>query len=189
MLTIIVILIFLNVLAFVVKASITGAAKADASPSASPTAAPEHCGDARRAIRYYVRVANGWRARMNMPAISRVEKPRGCSRVRYLAKYWRGRARSARRWWHHEYAWWEWMSDKFQRIGACETGYGKRPGNFRWNSGTYQGFAGFYFGTWDAYKPKGAPSEAYLATPRQQYETALNVYRAVGYGAWGCGGA
>ena len=29
----------------------------------------------------------------------------------------------------------DWMPDKWQRIGACETGYGKRPGDFHWNSG------------------------------------------------------
>lgn len=53
----------------------------------------------------------------------------------------------------------------------------------------FQGAFGFYYGTWDQYKPAGAPSEAYLATPRQQYQAAENVRSAHGYGAWGCGGA
>jgi len=89
-----------------------------------------------------------------------------------------------------QWKWQVWLPDKWQRIGACETGYGKRPGRWDWNSGTYQGFAGFYHGTWDQYKPVSWwPSEAYLATPWQQYQTALAVYRAHGYGAWGCGGA
>ena len=87
------------------------------------------------------------------------------------------------------------MPDKWQRIGACETGYGKRPGDFHWNSGPpsgnagYQGFVGFYYGTWDAYRPAGFPSEAYEATPRQQMTVAERVRDAHGYGAWGCGGA
>jgi hypothetical protein len=115
-----------------------------------------------------------------------------CNWIRRAASLVRARAVQARRAyekWSYQYAWWQWMPDKFQRIGACETGYGKRPGNFRWNSGTYQGFAGFWYGTWDAYKPRGAPREAFLATPREQYECALNVYAQHGYGAWGCGGA
>jgi hypothetical protein len=91
------------------------------------------------------------------------------------------------------YNWWEWLPAKWQRIARCETGYqgGDGPGESRWdwNSGTFQGAFGFYYGTWDQYKPAGAPSEAYLATPRQQYQAALNVYAQHGYGAWGDGGA
>jgi hypothetical protein len=58
--------------------------------------------------------------------------------------------------------------------------------NWRHNSGTYQGAFGFYYGSWDAFKPKGAPSAAYLATPRQQYRAALNIYRRYGFSGWGC---
>lgn len=99
------------------------------------------------------------------------------------------RARIAYQRWAYDWAWWQWMPDKWQRVGACETGYGKRPGNFRWNSGTYQGFVGFYYGSWDAYRPAGYPAEAYQATPRQQMVVAERIRAAVGYGAWGCGGA
>ena len=166
--------------------------RAVARKPASALTLQGRCSNAQRAVRYYSRRLNEWRAKMDQSALPS-EKPRTCARARYLADRLRVKARAARlafaRWRHHEYAWWDWMSDKFQRIGACETGYGKKPGNFHWNSGTYQGFAGFYFGTWDAYKPKGAPSEAYLATPREQYECALNVLARHGYGAWGCGGA
>ena len=90
--------------------------------------------------------------------------------------------------WAYQYDWRSWMPAKWQRIGACETGYGKRPGDFHWNSGTYQGFVGFFYGTWDAFKPSGFPAEAYQATPRQQMVVAERVRAAVGYGAWGCGG-
>jgi hypothetical protein len=99
------------------------------------------------------------------------------------------------RWERYHFAWWEWLPDKWQRIGACETGYGRRPGNWRHNSGTYQGAFGFYHGSWDAFVPhadrKAAPypSEAYLATPRQQYEVALAIYRMYGLSGWGCRGA
>jgi len=113
-------------------------------------------------------------------------------RLRAKSRAWRLRAE---RWVAYHYDWPSWLPDKWQRIGACETGYGRRPGDWRWNSGTYQGFSGFYYGTWDQYKhradPKAGPypAEAYQATPRQQYEVALAVWRAHGYGAWGCGSA
>jgi len=116
-----------------------------------------------------------------------------CSRVRYLAHLWQRKAHAARlafaRWHAYHYDWRSWLPAKWQRIGACETGYGRRPGNFKWDSGTYEGFAGFHYGTWDRYKPRGAPGSAFLATPREQYQCALNVYARFGYGAWGCGGA
>ena len=146
---------------------------------------------AHKAVRYYSRRIDYWRSKMGAPGVSPRGAATGCPR--YLARVLRQKAHAAqkayRRWWTYHYAWWEWLPDKWARIGACETGYGKRPGQWTWNSGTYQGAFGFYHGTWDQYKPKGAPSEAYLATPRQQYQCALNVYYAHGYGAWGCGGA
>jgi hypothetical protein len=94
-------------------------------------------------------------------------------------------ARSAnhdRHW--YQWAWQDWLPAKWQRIARCETGI-----NWRWNSGTYQGAFGFYYGTWDNFRPSRYPSEAYLANPRQQYTVALRVYARYGYGAWGCGGA
>ena len=91
-----------------------------------------------------------------------------------------------RRWHRYHYAWWEWMPDKWQRIGACETGYGRRPGDFHWNSGPYQGAFGFAVSSWDAFRLPGYPSEAYLATPRQQYEVALAIWRRYGFSGWGC---
>jgi hypothetical protein len=110
-----------------------------------------------------------------------------CPQLRRAAKYWRGKAiewRKRYEAWRDEWNWRAWLPAKWVRIGTCETGL-----RWDWNSGTYQGAFGFYWGTWDAYKPAGAPSEAYLASPHQQYEAALNVYAAHGYGAWGCGGA
>ena len=123
-------------------------------------------------------------------------KKNACGYKRFVVASWRGLAAAYKKevakhnhyMWYH-YAWQDWLPDKWARIGACETGYGKKPGRWTWNSGAYQGAFGFATSTWDQYKPSGAPSEAYLATPRQQYQAAENVKNAVGYGAWGCGGA
>lgn len=97
--------------------------------------------------------------------------------------------------WVYHYSWQTWLPAKWQRVGACETGYGKRPGNWTWNSGPFQGAFGFAVSSWDAFRgradPKAGPypSEAYLATPRQQYEVALAIYRQYGFSGWGCRGA
>jgi len=116
-----------------------------------------------------------------------------CSRVRYLAHLWQRKAFQARRayerWHWRQYAWREWLPAKWQRIFHCETPTNGRYINWQHNSGTYEGGPGFHYGTWDRYKPRGAPERADLATPREQYQCALNVYARVGYGAWGCGDA
>jgi hypothetical protein len=86
-----------------------------------------------------------------------------------------------------QWKWQVWLPDKWQRIGACETGYGKRPGRWDWNSGTYQGAFGFYHGSWDQFKPVSWwPRDAHLATPWQQYQTALAIWRRYGFSGWGC---
>jgi transglycosylase-like protein len=63
----------------------------------------------------------------------------------------------------------------------CETGL-----NWRHSSGTYEGAFGFHYSSWDQFKPPGAPNAAYLASPRQQYRAALNIYRRYGFSGWGC---
>lgn len=86
-----------------------------------------------------------------------------------------------------QWKWEVWLPEKWQRIGACETGYGKRPGRWDWNSGTYQGAFGFAVSSWDQFKPVAWwPSEAYLATPWQQYRTALAIHARYGFSGWGC---
>jgi hypothetical protein len=125
--------------------------------------------------------------------------PRSCPYVRYLGQRAKIKARLARlryeAWREYHWHWWQWLPDKWQRVGACETGYGRRPGQWTWNSGTYQGAFGFYHGSWDAFVPYADPkagpypSEAYLATPRQQYEVALAIWRRYGFSGWGCRGA
>lgn len=89
-----------------------------------------------------------------------------------------------------QWKWQVWLPDKWQRVGACETGYGKRPGRWNWNSGTYQGAFGFHYDSWDQFKPvHWWPREAYLATPWQQYRTALAIHARYGFSGWGCRGA
>lgn len=153
------------------------------------------CKFAERAIVYYRKQTWKYQRKLKQErhATSYPERRKNaCPYKRYLTRVWQAYTIAARVQWKaylYHYAWWLWLPEKWQRIGACETGYGRRPGNWKWNSGTYQGAFGFHYSTWDRYRPSGAPSEAYLATPRQQYQAALNVYAHHGYGAWGCGGA
>lgn len=88
-----------------------------------------------------------------------------------------------------QWNWQAWLPDKWARIGACETGYGQRPGNWQHNSGPYQGAFGFAVSSWDQFKLAGYPSEAYQATPWQQYQVALAIWRRYGFSGWGCRGA
>ena len=105
----------------------------------------------------------------------------------YANKQFEGRRLGNQAW---QYRWQVWLPDKWQRVGACETGYGKRPGNWQWNSGTYQGAFGFHYASWDQFKPVSWwPHAAYLATPWQQYQTALAIHRRYGFSGWGCRGA
>lgn len=156
------------------------------------------CPSARKAVRFYHRRYNEHRAKMGAPT---AQEPRGRAGrcPRYLAQVWQRKAYAARKryaqWRSYHFDWPRWLPDKWARIGACETGYGRRPGQWTWNSGTYQGAFGFYHGSWDAFVPHADPkagpypSEAYLATPRQQYEVALAIYRRFGFSGWGCRGA
>lgn len=173
------------------------------------TSAQERCPDARRGLAFYRGRYAEHRAKMGADAGqvgARPRKPRNCADAHYLARLWKQRAKMARRALtrylaierqHHRYhyAWRVWLPDKWQRIGACETGYGRRPGQWTWNSGAYQGAFGFAVSSWDAFVPYADPkagpypSEAYLATPRQQYEVALAIWRRYGFSGWGCRGA
>lgn len=92
-----------------------------------------------------------------------------------------------------QWKWWVWLPDKWQRIGACETGYGKRPGN--WNHANTQ-----YVSAFGIYRPQydkdaasmGAPpwNDARPPSPWHQYRAALGHYRMFGgFSGWGCRGA
>jgi hypothetical protein len=74
-----------------------------------------------------------------------------------------------------------WLPRIWWQIGMCETQL-----DWQHRAGSYQGAFGFYRGSWDRFKPAGYPSEAYEATPRQQYAVALAIYARYGFGGWGC---
>lgn len=61
-----------------------------------------------------------------------------------------------------------WMSPKAWALGICETGKGNTYPDFRHDGGSYEGFTGWYTGTWLLDRRKGYPDHAYEATPRQQ---------------------
>lgn len=146
-----------------------------------------NCPSTRRAVRFYRAAYVSWRAKMGAAETG----PSGVTGVgcpRYLAALWQRKAHAARkayeRWHRYHYDWRSWLPAKWYRIARCETGV-----RWDWNSGTYQGAFGFYHGSWDAFRLPGYPSEAYLATPRQQYEVALAIWRRYGFSGWGCRGA
>jgi hypothetical protein len=67
----------------------------------------------------------------------------------------------------------------WDRLAKCETG-----GNWRHRNSTYQGGLGFYHGSWDAYRPKRFPREAYLASREEQIVVGKRIRADVGWGAW-----
>lgn len=122
---------------------------------------------------------------------------KGCDVLERRAIEWRERAGAARleydRWHAYHYDWRSWLSAHWYSVGSCETGYGGPP-NWRHSNSQYQGAFGFAISSWDGYvgeaDPKAGPypSEAWMATPRQQLEVALAIYRHFGMSGWGCKG-
>ena len=86
------------------------------------------------------------------------------------------------------------MPDKWQRIGACETGYGRRPGSFSWDSGRYVSFAGIYRAGYSQYAHEIGQLSwdetrsrlGRYPTPREQLNVALRIYYHFGFSGWGC---
>ncbi len=66
-------------------------------------------------------------------------------------------------------------------VALCETG-----GNWQHHTRDYQGAYGFYKGSWDAFAPRGFPSEAYLASPWQQTVVERRIRARYGWSGWGC---
>jgi hypothetical protein len=151
-------------------------------------------------VRFYQRRANEWRVKMGAPTYP---VPAALTRCpRYLAGVYKRRAHIARKayevWHHYHYDWQAWLPAKHRRVGACETGYGREPGDFTWDSGTYVSFAGIYrpgydddahrIGNlgWDETKRKLGR----IPTPREQMQ-AVDSHRAAhgGWSGWGCRGA
>jgi len=155
---------------------------------------------AKRAVKFYAGRIAYWHDKMGAgnparAAGSRSEgsqrpSPRACPR--YLAHVLQRKAYALRKaypaWikrvWEYQYAWWKWLPDKFARVGACETGYGKKPGSWTWDSGTYVSAFGIYRPAYEAYHHWTGHN-----TPREQYEVAAAIQARFGWGAWGCGGS
>lgn len=143
---------------------------------------------ARRGLRFYTSRWLFWRGKMGAGAsrTSRAVIPTSCPL--YLAQIRRTKAHAARlayyRWFKDEWNWQAWLPDKFARVGACETGYGKRPGSWTWDSGTYVSAFGIYRPAYEAYHRWTGHN-----SPREQYEVAAAIQRRFGWSAWGCGGA
>ena len=160
--------------------------------------APEKC-SAHKAVKFYAARIAYWRDKSGAGTGPHPGATPRASCPRYLAHVLQRKARAAHRaydrWVEYHYHWQAWMPDKWQRIGACETGYGRRPGNWRHSNSAYEGAFGFAKSSWDSFKyradPKAGPypADAWQATPRQQYEVALAIYRAYGFSGWGCRGA
>lgn len=79
-----------------------------------------------------------------------------------------------------------WMPPHWIRLAQCEGG-GRGEPNWRHHS-YYQGAFGFAPGSWDQFKPVAWwPRDAHLATPWQQYRTALRIAARFGLAEpWGC---
>ena len=193
-----------------ISGSSGGAGGHAAAPSADsralavngPRVPPENCPSVRKALRYYTAQYLHWTG-LRVGAAQQYRGPLadGTRCPRYLMHVRKAKARAAHRAWnayfHYHYAWSEWMPEKLQRVGACETGYGKRPGNFHWDSGLYVSFAGIIrdgyatfahrlgLRSWDESRSELGRDP----TPREQVLVTLALQRAYGWGAWGCGGA
>lgn len=77
--------------------------------------------------------------------------------------------------------------DLWVRIGRCEQpGPGYKGVNWSFPGPTFQGGLGFYFGTWDGYKPRGFPADAGSASWRQQMRVANILLGEYGTSPWGC---
>lgn len=82
-----------------------------------------------------------------------------------------------------QWNWQAWLPDHWRRVAQCETQL-----NWQHSNSSYQGAFGFAISSWDAFKNKGYPDEAWQATPWEQYQTALNIYNRYGMSGWGCKG-
>lgn len=144
---------------------------------------------------YYAGVRNHWLEVQGAPN-ARIHGRSKCPL--YLARVLRRKAFAARSrarlWRRDNYSWRLWLPDKWQRVGACETGYGRRPGSFSWDSGRYVSFAGIYRPAFDQHAhyigqlgwDETKRRLGRLPTPREQYNVALEIWRRYGFSGWGC---
>ncbi len=89
-----------------------------------------------------------------------------------------------------QYRWQVWLPDNWARLGACETGYGRKPGNWHHHNSSYVSAFGISRREYDRdarYMGVAPWNDANPPTPWQQYRAAVGHYRRFGDG-WGCPG-
>lgn len=151
------------------------------------------CPEARRGLEWYKARYAAHRAIQRLPGPpSTVRYP--CPVTSRRAAEWRSRAAAervkAQKWVRFNYAWWEWLPANWQRLGACETGYGRRPGNWSHANSRFVSAFGISRSIYDRDAAHmGAPpwNDRNPPTPRQQYLAALGHYDLWGDG-WSCPG-
>lgn len=166
------------------------------TPTAKPPAKhikPAHCPAVQQAIGWHRQKISGHRAEMRLARLPPREWV-DCKTAKRRLHDWQQKLRRSKvqlHRWH--YAWWEWMPVGWQRLGACETGYGRRPGNFRHANGRFVSFAGISRRAYDgdaAYMGVPPWNDANPPTPHQQLLAAIGHTRLYGgLSGWGCRGA
>jgi hypothetical protein len=161
---------------------------------AIPVRRRSSCRSARLAVAFYRDHRVAWlkmRGAATLPPRGR--RPRNCADARYLATVARSRsftARQATETWLYEFAWWTWLPANWQALGACETGSGVRPGNWRHSNARFVSAFGISRVEYDrdAAVFGGPPwSDAHPPTPHDQYDAARGHLARFGDG-WGCPG-
>ncbi len=85
--------------------------------------------------------------------------------------------RERARQWH----WEAWLPEKWQRIARCETNLDTHFANSQ-----YVSMFGIARSSWAAFRPAGVPSVPEQASPWQQWQVALAIWRRYGFSGWGC---
>lgn len=170
------------------RASAPDSLRATESSSRPTTREPVSgaCPSAHGAVKFYAGRIAYWRDRMGQDRRTIAQYLSDCPR--YLSHVLQRKAYGLRkaygRYLDYQWNWEKWLPDKFARVGACETGYGRKPGRWDWDSGTYVSAFGIYRPAYEAYHHWTGHN-----TPREQYEVAAAIQARFGWGAWGCGGA
>lgn len=153
------------------------------------------CPGARKALTYYRAAYARHRATQRLTGPVPFVRY-GCEATIRRASEWRDRATmerlAAAAWVREHFHWWEWLPSNWQALGACETGYGRRPGNFAHANSSFVSAFGISRSIYNrdaAYHggPPWSDDPARRPTPRQQYEAALGHYAMFGDG-WTCPG-
>ncbi len=80
-----------------------------------------------------------------------------------------------------QWDWQSWLPDKWQRIAQCETGL-----DFYFTNSQYVSAFGIARSSWAAFRPDSVPSVPEQASPWEQYQVALAIWRRYGFSGWGC---